>query len=291
MNFQHDSELAVNTRGVALSHDGVDSIIGMFGTTCRVAVRDASIGADYDFPTETEVVNDNSQMFGENAVLVVSDYGAHVTFPDRTWDFSTQDYGDPGTLEGRIWSDGVVLLSDTADAGCQLKWSDGTHVSSVSLSAGMCASPSLTVDHATGTAYVADGSDVVTASPDGATLIAHNADMVVWDDDAQVLYTAQKGDSMLYGLEPDGSLRWSADLGDSITSFDAMGGLDQSAVMLANRGGTGSLVTVDAFSGEVTSSLTTPAAANQVVLSDNGRSMALVLPGDVHFFSVKALSF
>jgi hypothetical protein len=62
--------------------------------------------------------------------------------------------------------------------------------------------------------------------------------------------------------------------------------LAQAVVMVSLDSGLGALVTVDGFTGEITSTLTTPEAATHVETDDEGKSLALTLAREVHFFSV-----
>ncbi len=291
MHFEHQSELPVTTRGVAIDASGTDAVAGMFATTCRVSLADGAIGEDYDFPTDSEKVVDHSTLFGESAVLVISDAGAHTTYPDRVWDWSTQDHPSDGVVDGRLWSEGVALLDNSSGGGCQATWVAGSDVTRTPLAASSCDGASVSVDRDTGTMFIGAGAEVVKATAAGSSVIGHDANLVAWDVRAQVLYAAQAGDSTLYGLEADGSVRWMSDLEASIVSLDAMGPLGRAAVMVANDSGTGSLLTVDGLTGEIASTLGTPEAADQVRISDNGRAMALILPREVHFFRVQSFDF
>ncbi|MBW2257468.1 MAG: hypothetical protein JRI25_23110 [Deltaproteobacteria bacterium] len=284
VNFEHQSELAVASRGIALNTDGVDGVVGMFGTTCRVMVHDGTIGEDYNFPTEDERVVDATELFGDNAVLVISDMGAHVTYPDRVWDWGTDDFGGPGVLEGSIYDDGVAMLADNP---CRVDWSNGTDAVTTEVPDDLCQGASFTADRSDGRVFVANG-DVVKVTEDGYENIAEGADLVVWDMAAQVLYATLTGSSTLQGIEEDGAIRWTTEVEGSIVTLDVMGMLGQAAVMVEKANGAGALLTVDGYTGEITSSLATPSAAEQVESSDNGKTLAVVLPREVHFFNVRS---
>jgi len=284
VNFEHQSELAVASRGVALNTEGLDGIVGMFGTTCRVNVNDASIGEDYNFPTDDEEVVDAAVLYGDNAVLVISDMGAHVTYPDRVWDWGTDDFGGPGVLEGGITHDSVAML---AGDPCRVDWNSGSDAVSTEVPSDLCAGASFSVDRDDDRVFVANG-DVVKVTEDGYETIGDGADLAVWDMEAQVLYATLVGSSTLYGIEEDGTMRWTTEVDGAIVSLDAMGTLGQAAVMIEHENGTGALLTVDGYTGEITSDLATPSAAEAVESSDNGKTLALVLPREVHFFSVRS---
>lgn len=287
VQFEHQSELGANTRGVALAADGADGVAGMFGTTCRVTVATADIGADYDFPTNEEMVVDNSMMFGDAAVLVLSDFGAHVTYPDNTWNFDSDDFNTPGVVDGMIFEEGVTLLVDDGTEGCKVEWNSGSDVASTAIPGAFC-DAAIAVDRSTGQAFVANGDEILSVTQDGYTVIGTGADLVVWDGSASVLYAALTGDSSFWGYEANGATRFEIDLGGAVTAMDTMGPVAQAAVMVEKAGGAGALITVDGNTGEILSTLATPSAVDEIDLSDNGRSMALVLPREVHFFNVKS---
>lgn len=281
VTFEHQSELETNTRGVALLDDGLRGQAGMYGTTCRVNLTDASIGEDEDFSSEEELVVEGGTILGEPAVLVLSDLGAHLTYPNGG--FGVYDnYENPNVVDGAIYDEGiVVLLNDGA-----VQWVNDGVVTAVpavidSPAYGIAVTPS-------GTVFVGTSAGVITVDAGGTpSTVADAADIVVWDDVAGVLYTATSGTPTLSGIELDGNVRWTTELSGNITAVDAMGPLAQAAVMVENPSGTGELVTVDGFTGGVTSSLTTPGTAEALVMSGNGKSMALVLGSEVHFFNVR----
>lgn len=286
VNFEHQSELEVATRGVALGAAGLDGVAGMFGTTCRINVSDASVGEDYNFPTDEERVVDASILDGDDVVLVLSDVGAHLTVPNDGLGEESYNIGD--VVEGQIFNDGLALLIDAAD-GTRLDYVVGDSAMSVDLPDDMClAGCSLSVDRNDATTFISNGEDVVRVTDDSIDTIAGDADIAVWDMEAQVLYTALSGDTVLRGLEADGTERWATQLDGAIVSLDNMGPVAQAAVMVEHDTGAGSLLTVDGYTGEVTSSLATPSAANKVETSDNGGTLALILDREVHFFAVRA---
>jgi len=283
--FEHRSELEFATRGVALAPDGDDSVVGMMDTTCQVTVADARIGSDYDFPTATETVHDNSLLYGEATVIVISDQGAHVTYPERFWDGMAEDFGNPGVVDGRVYGEGIVLLGDTSEDGCELQWATESDIAAVAV-AGMCSGAGMAIDRESGRVWLGDGDKIVSALPGGSSDITQAADLVAWDSAAEVLYAAKAGQPILHGLEADGTLRWASDVGGEIVAFDTMGALGKAAVMVAVDGGQGALVTVDGFTGAIETALTTPEPSLGIETSDNGKAMALTLPREVHFFSI-----
>lgn len=282
VTFEHQSELDTNTRGVALLDDGLHGQAGMYGLTCRINTADASIGEDYDFPSNSETVVDGGTIGTDPAVLVISEVGAHVTYPNRGWDWSTSEYDNPNLVDGAVYDSGIVVLVNDGS----VQWVSGDQVATAPAAVdatvhGMTVTPS-------GTAFIGTTAGVISVDPSGSsTDVGAEADLLAWDDAAEVLYTAMSGTTTLSGIEADGTVRWTTELPGNITSLDAMGPLAQAAVMVEDASGTGELVTVDGFTGAITSSLTTPSAADDLVVSGNGHTMALVLPNEVHFFAVR----
>jgi hypothetical protein len=121
VEFQHTSELEVPARGVAMRPDGFDAQVGMYGTTCRVTVSAAQVGADVDFPSDQEVVQDGGLVDGELAVVVTSPDGVHLNFPDRGYDGGVETTDLPTALQARVFDDGVATL----DAACGVSWAHG----------------------------------------------------------------------------------------------------------------------------------------------------------------------
>lgn len=283
VNFEHQSELEVNTRGVALLDNGLHGQVGMYGTTCRVNVADASIGEDYEFPGDDEAVVDAGTIDDAAVVLVVSDIGAHLTFHD-TFGVQPLDFEDATIVDGAVYNDGIVTLHDD---GSVKWWVDGNVVATqtdVALSNRLTVTPE-------GIAFVGTTNGVVVVDGEGSSTTIDGAELVTWDEFAGVLYTAAAGDTWLSGVEGDGTVRWTTEMPGAIVAIDTMGPLASAAVMVEHANGTGELVTVDGYTGEITSSLTTPSAARSIHTSGNGRSMALALDREVHFFNVRGSAF
>ena len=80
------------------------------------------------------------------------------------------------------------------------------------------------------------------------------------------------------------SERWNAVLPGNVVAIDVMKG--SVAVMIALGNGTGELIVLDGITGLETSNLTTPTPAEDVKVSPDGDTLAMVLPREVHFFNV-----
>lgn len=282
VDFEHTSELEVNTRGMAIHPNGDAAQVSMYGTTCRVEVESGAIGQDYDYPSDMEEVQDAGALAGELAVLVVSPEGVHVSYPDRGWDWTAETVDLPDTVEARITEDGVAALS----SACEVSWVGGPGRDPVAIDslsdcseAGFAAGPA-------GSAFVGGASEVVRVVDGNAVGLGIAGELVAWDVTADLLYVAVRGGDALHGVEADGSLRWSVPVDGAIVDVTAMGGLGSAAVMVDRANGTGELVVVDGFTGAITSDLPTPSAATGLRSSASGEVLAMVLPRAIHFFRV-----
>jgi len=284
VQFEHTSELGVNTRGMAMHPDGDAAQVSMFGTTCQVSTQDASVGHDADYPSESEIVQDGATLHGDPAVAIVSPEGVHVTFPDSAGTWNDVTVTLPGTAQARLVSDGVVAL----DQDCGVHWSslNGDLTSSDTLTgdcvdAGFAASPD-------GTAFVATGDQAWRLDGAGVTPLNLEADLVSWDPAVGLLYVASLHGDLLRAVTPDGAEVWGLPLDGRVVSFDDMGVSGTVAVMVERDNGTGDLLVVDGASGGILAALPTPSAADQVHVAESGDAFALVLEREVHFFRMQA---
>ncbi|MCO4744372.1 MAG: hypothetical protein KC912_06250 [Proteobacteria bacterium] len=269
--FSHEAEVGVSSRGVALSHEGSRSQVGMAGTTCAIDTRTAAIGSDLDYDDSDEVVQDAALVDDRDIFLIQSEGGLHMqsstalAFAEPTMLGSFQD--------GRVFADGIVGL----DQAEHLQWSTGGDADVSGLR-------SFDVDTA-GQVFVADG-DLYRVTPDERVNLASNVAQVAVDETAGVLYAVDEGGSSLRLLELDGTLRASVDLGGEILDLAAMGDRG-AAVAVVSHGSSGELVLVDGATGEISAWVGTPTPADGVKTSGGGEMIAVTLPGSIHFFSVE----
>jgi hypothetical protein len=268
--FSHEAEIGVSSRGVALSQEGTRSQVGMAGTTCAVDTRTAAIGSDLDYDQSDEVVHDAAIVGDRDVFLIQSDSGLHMqastalSFVEPTLLGSFQD--------GRVFQDGIVGL----DQSETLQWSSGGEVDASGLL-------SFDVD-ASGQVFMADG-DLYRVTPDERLALATGVSQVAVDEIAGVLYTVEEAGTQLRILELDGTERAAVDLGGEILDIASMGDRG-AAVAVVSHGSTGELVLVDGATGEISGWVGTPTPAEGVKSSGGGNTIAVTLPGAIHFFSI-----
>ena len=269
---QHPAQLETRAKGLALLDDQDSAQVGMSGNTCQVQTTSGAIGNDVDVaPGEDDNVKD---AVGTDSVIV-GQGGAYVLDGSGFGGY-TPAVNLPGLTDARL-TEGhdIVAVSDIGT----VTWNGADAVTTSGAS-------DFAIDRITGDAFVVDGFGVTAVTRDGGSVTTEGAfDMVAYDPATNAIYVAAFGGSEVRALEVNGNQRWAAELGGTITSLDDMGAAGAVAVMTQVDGG-GELIVLDGRSGEQLSDVATPSAADEVLVGNNGESMALVLPNEVHFFSI-----
>lgn len=283
----HRGKVDVQSRGVGLSRDGVVAQIGMWGTTCDVRTRSGMLGADHDFPgTEETVVDGGDDPSLGFATVTVSEAGVHLTFPD---DGTTVDVMGPSAIDGRLVPGGVVLRLDRP-SGCEVAWvphgSWGPDAVVAVPDEACDPDTSVSPDRDEGELFVVTDDGVLVVDGSGWSLIPVVADLVAWDPWAGALYAARRGGEVVAAYEKDGALRWEAPVRGRVRALDHLGEHAAASVMLELPGGLGALVVLDGATGGERLDLDTPSAASDLVPSDDGSVLGLVLADEVHFYDV-----
>lgn len=267
--FEHQADLDVSARGVALGQDGIRGQVGMAGTTCAVDSRTAVIGADIDYGAGEEVVRDAAIVDGRETYLIESADGLH--FQDGELGLEPADeLGEAGALaDAKLFDFGAVALTDD-----QLLWTTGERARVGSV---------LNMDVAgDGTAFVADGL-LREVGPEG-TAVLGDADWVAHDRALDVLYAAVGTELRI--LDRDGAELAMTEFSGVVRAVEDLGERGQALVVVERDNGTGELVVVDGQTGEIAGRVITPGAADAVATSGNGRTIAVTVPSGVHFFGV-----
>lgn len=281
MAFEHRSMLDGRTRGVALEDDS-SARVGMFGNTCGIDVSSSAIRSDVDIAMNEDFVRD---AFG-GKVLVQGSDGLHIFDPvERGWSWGPADAVLPGNdlVDGALTDVGTVGLS----GDCSVTWT-GDLTGSTQVSDAGCEEASFSVDRETGTAYVGKDGVITAATLEGIVEVAEG-DLAVWDSAAEALYVADRGGLELRALEYDGAERWALVLEGGVVSMEVLGARGGVAVMVERTDGSGALLTIDGFTGEIHAAMDLPSAAPEMTSSDSGRTLAVILPGQTHFFGIRGL--
>lgn len=280
VDLKHVSQIGFRTKGVSFVDDGKSVDSGMAGNTCRFDVDMGVITLDTDVAQgEEDSVTDS---FNGNTV-VVSRSGGFVI---------TQDYSNPDLIhifpgrnvtDARLTQESALALINENNE-CQIGWYSST--SETTHGVDECPSANqIDLQRETNTAFFVSGEGIMTFTPLGVEYFAPRADALKWDSVTQALYTSTDG-RVLTAHNLDGSVRWVAELSGRITSFDDMGTAEAIIIMVETDDAHGELVILDAHTGQIKKTFETPTAARDVIVSQDGRTLAAVLDNETHFFSV-----
>lgn len=273
LSISHMSVMQSQTRGVVLYDDGQRGHAAMWNTTCEFDTLNGWLISDHDLPTESEEIVDTF----EGEVLGRSDVGAHPV-----WRLGQRDLELRGVVDGRLFADGLVVLRETRDGGCEARWDDGAVVA---LDASACAADALDVDREDGSLFVRQGAEVVKVDREGVNPFDGAADLVVFDRTTELVYLANKGEREVWANDLGGGLVWSTKLPGAITAMDDMG--RRGAVMVViEDGDRGRVVVLDGLTGDRRTEAEAPSAEVDVTVSEDGTTMAVTLETEVHFYDL-----
>jgi hypothetical protein len=294
MTFTPAGTLYAPTRGVVLfdeadlSSGAVDSgsQVGMNGTTCAVDTQSASIGTDFDYPGDTESVTDAGQdADGDVVVVVTSDKGVHLQETDG-WNATSADFEVPDAYDAVLLDEGAIAMRGDGCAAQVVGRTSGNGV--VMLPAGSCDHPHMVqADPTTGTAWV--GTTTGLHEVQGRTTVQITdvpAELTAFDAVADVLYTAQVGDSVITAVETTGDVRWSVDVGGAINSLDDLGTWAAVGAVVAYADGGDALVVLDGYTGLVRTDMGLPSSDVTVSSSRDGQNIALIRDDEVRYYGV-----
>jgi hypothetical protein len=273
--LQYTSTLEAQTRGVVLSYDGLDAYAAMGDTTCKVDTTWGCPTADGDLPTDDEWVIDHF----EGRTLAASDLGVHMLDGSQVW-LEDADLAVDQVRDARITSKGLVVLAGDEN-GCSMANEDG----SVALPGEFCL-PNLSaaVDRTEGALLVATSDGLFRVDGSGVHPLPGSGDLVAVGHDG-VFYTATRGATGLTAFDPAGTTLWTAETAGPVVSIAARGDTGD-LLALVRDGGLGALERHDGASGETAASYALPAAEGDLVTSGNGRTVGIVLPDAVHYYSL-----
>ena len=285
LTLDHRAELTAQTRGVELQHDGEESNVGMYETTCDVNTAYAGMGEDYDYTDDEETVVDGEIIDGSETYLVLTPGGVHATTPFAS-PYSTPFVGTHyGVVAAQLYAEGYVTVTPQAgDCEVALNGADGS--ANTLLGVQCDEQSSIATNVQTGMTWVSTDSGVFEIAAGQATRISTmpNA-LLAWDATAEVVYAGVAGRSVVAAIEPGGFERWSTTLDGAITALTDMGERGDAAVSLQTDLG-GEFVVVDGETGAIQSDLPTPSAAMDLDVSGNGNVLAITLPDSVFFFDI-----
>lgn len=273
--LSHMSTMESETRGVVLYDDGQRGHAAMWDTTCEFDTLNGWLIEDHDLPTDTEIIQDQF----EGTALARSDLGIHMIF-DR------EDIELGGVLETRLLEDGGVLTLRRKGELCRVDIGDRT----VEVDTALCTDLTSVSTDRVETLYVATGDALYGVDETGAQLFASDIDLVVHDRSNDRIYVAQLGGETLTGLDSKGVEQWSVTTDGPITSLEHMGRRGMALVMVEDLStGRGAMQLFEGISGEEVVRHDTPSGDGDLTVSDDGTTLAVTIPGEVHFYDVLRL--
>jgi hypothetical protein len=282
--IQHKSAMQQATRGLVLHDGGLRGHAGMFETNCPFETQLGRVTGDYQLPDDGEEVQDGgeSALGPETVVLVIP--GTLFLLEKSTGDYVHERHDWKDLVASRLTDDGVVGLVDSRD-GCRVEWrTDDVVTSSVDVDA--CDQDSFDASR-TGRVAIGDPDSGWLVTPDGAVEMGDAGDLVAFDDVTGLVYRSSVGAPDVRAFDPDaGTSAWTTELDGEVQALAAAGGQGAVVVSVELTDGTGAIVWLDGWSGEVLSQVETPSAAPAVTASDDGGTLALVLAEEAHFYTV-----
>ena len=269
--LEHQSELSVLARGVALSEDGRTAQVGMYNTTCAVSTQNAEVGNDVDFDGDEDEVLDAGWVEGLRVFAVASERGVHLQPTGQAL------VAEDVTLEGnfdaaRVYEQGVV-----ASVGDSLVWSTGREEVVPGLR-GFELGPD-------GTGIAVNG-EVWNIDSDGSYSTGLAADRVAFDPLYDVVLSSVDGEESLRVGSRSGESWSEVALSQTVVDMAVLGDRGQAVVVTEATDGSGGLLVVDHLRGEVVGSAWTPTPAMDVAVSGDGHTIAVDTDRAVHFFRV-----
>ncbi|TVQ91118.1 MAG: hypothetical protein EA397_11530 [Deltaproteobacteria bacterium] len=279
--------LNADTNGVVIYEDGRTGHAAMLGTTCAI---DTSGGVADDVNidgTSEDQVLDGSQDGDGSVVLARTQDFLHIISGTQTsWSWGpnlavTHNTAAPGVTDGAMTHDGVVAWAD-----CTVSWFDRDMnlLDSAVAPLDDC-NATFAADFETGETFLANQTEIVRVTRDGADIFSDRADLMVFSPNASALVVADLGDSEVRALNLDGSLRWSTAVRGAVTDIEDLGRRGQVAVML-DHGDEGQLVLLDAETGDFLRDFSLPSSA-EVVASRGGSTLGMVVDNVVHFYNLR----
>lgn len=267
------------TKGLVLHETGDGGHAGMFETNCPFETVNGTVTGDYDLPGEGEDVQDGeATTLGDITLAAILLPYFHVL--DKTDGIYTHvEVEVPEIHEGRLTTDGIVAIT----LGCELSWRgfDGTVLATTTVD--QCGGD-IETDPVTGETVVSDLDGTVITDGQETVESAVDGDLVAYDDAAEVFYVAARGQDWLAAVERDGSARWTVQTPGRVSALDDGGATGTANVVLALESGKGALAVYDGRTGEEVYYAETPAPADDLSVSGNGKVVALVRAEQVFFY-------
>lgn len=265
----YTATLEAQTKGVALSNDGLDAYAGMVEQTCTIDTNWGCPTADADITSSSdERVVDH---WG-NETLAVSSVGLH-RIVDGRWDAAT-DVVAPEVRAAALFSGGKSIVYGQ-DGSCwmALDGADPVLVADEACDDGV----KYTVNRATGTLFAGTMAGVYAFDADGYRSIAAAGNLVSYDASLGYLYVATLGARSLRALDERGAVVWEVTTGGPVVSIAARGEVGEVLVLTSRPDGLGEIERRDGSSGRlISTSVVADGEGTELVVSESGTTVATV---------------
>ena len=230
--LQLRAELSARTAGVVLHDDGLSGAAAMADQVCLFDALAGEVIGDLELDGGNERLLD---AWGPNA-LAATDTAA--------WQISRSIEGTPEqiqqivALDGRLITDGVALLH-SYEGRCAVTF-DGASDSVSMVTQLDCSGPvGFSADRASGTVFIADGTDVISLDRSGAftAFQGANVNRITWNPIAENLVGARVGESTLHAWTLSGDALWEVALSGPLHDLDIAGDEGFVAIMTSSDSG------------------------------------------------------
>ncbi|HHO53205.1 MAG TPA: hypothetical protein ENK18_20605 [Deltaproteobacteria bacterium] len=277
--LRYTATLGVETNGVALSADGLDAHAGMAETTCTIDTNWACPTSDVDLPTDEEKIFDH---FG-NTTLGASVEGVYL-IRGSAWQ-QDEDLPIASVRGASLLEGGTVMVAGTV-TDCRVH--RGLELSQ-EVPAALCEEGShYAFDRDDGTVFAGTPEGVFRVTLEGWESLDVYGDLIAWDHSLGLLYAATSGDPKVLAIRPNGVTEWSAQASGPITSIAARGEHGEVMVLAEDRDGFGVIERREGETGELLGRSRVPDADGDLVVSENGHTVAVVRNDEVNFFGLDA---
>ena len=271
-SFNYQSTLERNVRGLVLHGDGARGHAGMMGTNCPFETARGTVTGDYSLPDEGEKVVDSGDLIGVHTVLLTLGDDAHL-LDKSTGTYRHETLNFPGLHDARLVDGGMVALQSAAD-GCLLSWTDSGDALEVPCGA-------LETDPITGLAAVSTGGSVHLYDRLGQTSVLDGG-LAALDPTGGHAYVA--AENTVRGVDVHGSILWEREMGGEVLALTEAGASSAAAVFVGHPDGTGALVYLDGQTGDTRAAVGTPGLADDLEVSADGSTVAIVRDRQAHFY-------
>lgn len=278
VGFTLVSTLPASTQGLQLA-DGAVASAAMDGQICLLDVSEGAVIGDADLGDGRDRLLDAAG----DRVLARGD-GLFILPRSLAEAPAAVDMVTP--TDARLWQDGVVGLYER-DGLCGVSWSEAADELWLIPESDCSEQTAMTVDRATGVAWVADGQRITRIARSGAYASWRStADLLEFDPSTGFALAGQRGENGVAALDADGEIIWSRPTAGELVDLAPAGASGTVAIMSGDAWG-GTLEIAMGGNGMPVAEFELPETA-EISISDDGSTMAVAKDDQVLFYRVDA---